>query len=141
MVTEIYCAEGLVDNYYNHDVEAVIVEWKNLTTNTHFRNSCEAQITALEKYEAGILIIDTSHAVGMPYPEDQKWLIDVLYPRIRKLNFHLIINVLPLNQIAKIGVNTWMSSGNENNIQFIEVATIKEAYEIAYKIPSVQKIK
>ncbi|MES2760866.1 MAG: hypothetical protein V4677_01615 [Bacteroidota bacterium] len=127
MITDIYSIDNIVKTYFDDEINAVVVVWQKLTTNEHFQKSCEAQLTAMEKHNTGLLIIDTSETIGIPYPEDQEWLVNVLYPRIKKIKHHLLINILPENQISKIGVKTWTNSCKKNTINFTEVFTMGEA--------------
>lgn len=127
MVTDLYSEKGWVNTWYDHTDNVIYVKWYNYTSRIHLRRSCEMQIEAMRTYGATVIIADASEAIGVPYPQDQEWLITHLYPKTLELGLKAIISILPKNRIAKLGAKTWNDSGKKNGLNYIEVENLDEA--------------
>ncbi|MES2760865.1 MAG: hypothetical protein V4677_01610 [Bacteroidota bacterium] len=127
MQVKLYNVDNWVDTWYDTDMQIVFVKWFNFTSGIHVRKSCEAQLEALKKFKATIIIADASQAIGMPYPEDQDWFESTLYPESKRLGLKLIISIMPKNTIAKIGARNWNNSGTDSGLNYIEVDSMDKA--------------
>ncbi|MES2678684.1 MAG: hypothetical protein V4635_02310 [Bacteroidota bacterium] len=128
-ITSLYFAEDWIDSWYDHTNKVIVTTWFNLSTNIHYRKSYLAKLEAAKNYRPRALIIDTSRAFGVPYPEDQRWLITTVFPEAKKLDLECIINIFPKNSIAKTGVKTMLDFGKKFNLPIIEKASLEDALD------------
>lgn len=128
-ITSLYFAEDWVDSWYDHTNNVIVTTWFNLSTDIHYRKSYEVLLEAAKHYKPRALIVDTSNAFGVPYPEDQKWLTTTMLPEAKKLNMEFIINIFPKNSITKVAVKNIINSGKKTDFFIIEMQTLEEAYD------------
>jgi hypothetical protein len=127
-ITSLYFAEDWVDSWYDHTDNIVVTTWFNFSTSIHYRKSYEVQLEAAKNYRPRALIVDTSNAFGIPYPEDHKWLTTTIFPEAKKLNMEFIINIFPKNSITKMAVKSVINSGEKSDLRIIEMPTLEDAY-------------
>jgi hypothetical protein len=128
-ITSLYFAEDWVDTWYDHSNNVIVTTWFNLSTNIHYRKSYLTSLRAAKKFHPKALIIDTSKAFGVPYPEDHKWLISTIFPQAKKLQLQFIINVFPKNLIAKSGVKSIIDYGKKFSFNIIDMPSFELAYD------------
>ncbi len=133
MKNNIYNAPGFVDTWHEQDKGIIVAKWHKLTTREHVRPSCEEQLKVAQTTNAKCVIVDTSTAEGVPFPEDQKWFGDYLFPNMQKAGIKAIITVLPQNALTRLGTNTWKKTGSLFDMDFVDAASYEDAVDIASK--------
>ena len=131
MKNNIYNAPGFVDTWYEPDKGIIAAKWHKLTTREHVRLSCEEQLKVAQTTNAKCIIVDTSTAEGVPFPEDQKWFGDYLFPNMQKAGIKAIITVLPQNALTRLGTNTWNKTGSLFDMDFVDAASFEDAVDIS----------
>jgi hypothetical protein len=134
-ISSLYSAESWVDTRYYHDKKIIVVKWYNYTTAIHVRKSLEAQIKAMEEYGAIAVIVDSSVAVGVPYPEDYQWFTTTLYPECKRLGLEIVLNIFPKNAIARIASKNWQALGAKFDLRFIEMPDVETSFRFMESYP------
>jgi hypothetical protein len=134
MNEELYSEKGWVETLYDGSKGVIRVKWFNYTSRVHVRRACEAQLEAMQKYKATIIVSDAFSAIGIPYPQDQEWFIEHLYPRTLELGLQAVISILPKNPIARSGTKTWNDTAKKSGLPYIEVNSLEEAETELHKM-------
>ena len=131
MKTDLYNAEGYVNAWYDSSNQIIVAKWYKMTTKDHVRPSCEAQLQKAKSAPVKCVVVDTSDAIGTPFPEDQKWFGEYLFPNMQANGVKAIITVLPKNALTKLGTKTWTKTGTQFNMDFLEVASLEDAEKMS----------
>jgi hypothetical protein len=128
MITKVYSAEGLIEAWYEHDRKTLVIRLLHFDIGKHRELSLEKYVSAIEKYQARSVIIDSGDAKGMYQPKDVVFFKTNTFPRIKKTHIRTFICVFPKNPIAGIAAKSWLDIGEQFGFNSIKVPDIEKAY-------------
>lgn len=130
----LYYAESCVDSWYDHEANAIIAKWFDLTTKIHMIKAIEIHLETIEKYKPVAAICDFGEARGIPYPEVHEWVKNTLFTEAQKRGIRYVINILPKNPIARIGIKNWQDLGQECHFNMLDASSVEEALEYVKRV-------
>lgn len=130
-MVELYTIEDCVTTLFDPQKNIIIVKWINYLSRIHVREGLKAQIEAMEKYRVKAVVVDSSQAKGLPYPEDSIWFESTLYPECKRVGLELVVIICSENQISRMVSKNWTSLGEQFDLKFIEAKTMEDGIKIA----------
>ena len=118
--TSMTSFEDNADVFWESDVDAVRVVWKNLFMSIgRFREVCKAAFEELHKNGGEIWIADQRSSQGVFSHEIQQYILNELSVEAREKGVSMVLTVLPKNSgLSKISAKRW-SSGIKTQNEFI----------------------
>jgi hypothetical protein len=126
----VYFAEGLVDSWYDHTFNTLVVRFLNLNLGTHRAKAFECYEDTALNFKVDTVIIDTSEARGIHSPADEDFFRTRTFPTIQRLKVKSFIQISPKNPIAMVGMKEWLDIGDQFGFKYTTAASLEEAYTI-----------
>jgi hypothetical protein len=128
MKKELYNVDGVVETYYDSELNSVVCTWQQFK-NEHVRPCIAEQLKAAQKNSAKCVVVDSAEANGVPSAEDQKWFAEVLFPQMKQAGVKAIITTVGEAAINRISTKTYSKSGELAGLDMVDAADLKAAFE------------
>ncbi|HEX9979628.1 MAG TPA: STAS/SEC14 domain-containing protein [Flavobacterium sp.] len=101
--------------YFEHDLDAVVMEWHGYATSLEFREGTELMLNTLIKNDTFKVLADIKNMTIIAR-EDQEWLDTVFLPRATDFGFRVIAIVKPEHYFNKVAVESISYKVDKNKL-------------------------
>jgi hypothetical protein len=129
-ITSVYFAEGLIDAWYDHTLNILVIRFFSLNLGSHRAKAFDCYEETVLNFKPRTVIFDTSEARGIHAPSDENFFRNRTFPTIQKINVKNFISIFPKNPIAMVGMKEWLDIGDQFGFKYIKAASLDEAYTI-----------
>lgn len=127
----LYAVDGIVEAVFDPSMNCIIVTWTDLGPHEYVQPCLESQIACVKTDGAKVIIVDTADSMGELTPEQQSWLGTHAFPAFQRYGLKAVITVIPKDEQSRMAANQWQITGSGFGFDFVEVATLKVAQNLA----------
>lgn len=122
----LYEAAGVTKAVLRVEQRQVYVVWHQFPAKDDFKPCLEAQAREVGAGRVDAVIVDCRKTVGVPLQEDQKFLVEKIFPTFIKGRLKAIITLVPESALTKFGARKWQETGSQSGITMFEAGSEDE---------------
>jgi len=122
--------EGVVSVTHVPELEAVVVRWLRYQDQA-VKPALGKQLELIRTHSLRTVVVDSSEAVGAYSAEMNRWIGVEFVPLLERTTMKAFVTVVPRSAVADLANKGWQEGQNGLGFQMVEVASMREAEEIA----------